>query len=299
MIPTPASARYPEPTTATLHVTINQETIYRLLYEQQWTSLLDVLYQHREAIATDALLARAAETFVATFFGHLDAVQPAEVAEALEKLFLLHTGGFYRLPEARFEQVVEALVELHADHPEAALGYARFCPDNERCASLLHRASPPAQVPLPHTQAAALDLTVSTPLQPADATISLFKSQQEVDFFMAVREVYATYFVYPNVALSCLIAYERIKAHLSAEERQYFFRGIVDCVVFDQHDDYRPLYFFELDSALHDTDVQRARDRTKDRILALAGQTLHRIRKRDTTPGRTAFVALLRELNDD
>ena len=279
-------------------MTINQETIYRLLYEQQWTPLLDVLYRHREAIATDALLARAAETFVTTFFDHLDATPATDVAGALEKLFLLHTSGFYSLPKACFEQVVEALVGLHADHPEAALGYARFCPDNARCAAILQRETPAAQAPLLHTQAAALDLTVSPPLHAPDATISLFKSQQEVDFFMAVREVYATYLVYPNVALSCLIAYERIKEHLSAEERQYFFRGIVDCVVFDQHEGYRPLYFFELDSRWHDTDVQRTKDRTKERILALAGQTLHRVRKRDTTTGRTAFVALLRELDN-
>ena len=274
---------------------IDHETIYQLLHERQWAALLDVVHRHHDAIAADVLLTRAAETFVDTFFDHLATADPTSFAEALEKLFLLHEGGFYRLPEARFEQVVEALVTLHADRPEAALGYARYCPENAQCAEVLLQHAPWEPEPVPHSQEAVLELAVSPPLSDIDATISLFKSQQENDFFLAVREVYATYFAYPNVALSCLVDYERIKDHLTGPERQFFFRGIVDCVVFDQHDGSRPRYFFELDSVLHDTTAQRKKDRHKDRILALAGQTLHHIRKRDTDTGRVAFVTLLKE----
>ncbi len=274
---------------------IDQERVYRLLYEKQWGALLDAVYNHHQTLHTDPLLAHAVETFIATFFDHLDDdLRP--FADLLEKLFLLHTGGFYPLPEARFDQVVEALVTLHADRPETALGYARFRPDNPRCAALLRQYAPPEPEPVAHTQTALLDLAISPPLSETDATISLFKSQQEIDFFMAVREVYATYFVYPNVALSCLIDYACIKDDLTSEERTYFFRGIVDCVVFDQHEGYRPLYFFELDSTLHDTDARRIKDRYKDRILALAGQHLHRIRKRHTDTGRAEFVGLLKEI---
>ena len=275
---------------------LDHETIYQLLHERQWAALLDAVHRHHDAIAADVLLTRAAETFVDTFFDHLGEADPASFAEALEKLFLLHVGGFYALSEARFEQVVEALVMLYADRPEAALGYARYCPENARCASVLDQHAPWQLDPVPHSQEAVLDLAARPPLSDTDMTISLFKSQQEIDFFLAVREVYATYFVYPNVALSCLINYEQIKEHLTGPERQYFFRGIVDCVVFDQHDGYRPRYFFELDSALHDTDAQRTKDRHKDRILALAGQTLHRIRKRDAYTGRAAFVVLLKDM---
>lgn len=277
-------------------MTIHQETIYQLLYEQQWAALLDVVHQHHEAIADDALLNRATETFLATFFDHLARAESSAFAESLEKLFLLHTGRFYTLSEARFERVIEALVTVHSDRPEAALGYARYCPENAHCAAVLRQHAPWEPASVPHTQEAHLDLTTSPPLTDTDATTSLFKSQQEAAFFLAVREVYATYFVYPNVALSCLIDYERIKEHLTGDQRQYFFRGLVDCVVFDQHDGYRPLYFFELDSPLHDTDARQTKDRHKERILALAGQRLYRIRKRDAEIGRSEFVALLKEL---
>lgn len=272
----------------------DHEAVFRMVYERRWTDLLAFVYRHRGAIAGDPLLGQAVATFASTFLAELAQAEPAGYMHELETLFLLHTGGFYALPPAQFEQVVAALVTGHAAHPEAARGYARFCPDHPACAAVLrHAPVPPA--PVAHTQHEVLEVRATDPDDGVDHTLSLFKSQQEVDFFMAVREVYATYFVYPNVALSCLVDYDRIRDRLSASERHYFFRALVDCVVFDQHDAYRPRYFFELDSALHDTDVQQARDRSKERILALAGQKLHRIRKRGRGT-RAMFVRLLREI---
>ena len=72
---------------------IDHEALYQLLYEKQWAALLDAVHRHHEAIAADALLGRAVETFVTSFFEHLAADGPASHADALEKLFLLHTGG--------------------------------------------------------------------------------------------------------------------------------------------------------------------------------------------------------------
>ena len=64
---------------------------------------------------------------------------------------------------------------------------------------------------------------------------------QEVDFFMGVRDVYQMFVVYPNVALSCVIDFKKIQKSLSEEEKTFFFRGIIDCVVFDQHNNYKPI----------------------------------------------------------
>ncbi len=113
---------------------------------------------------------------------------------------------------------------------------------------------------------------------------------------MAAREVFATYFVYPNVALSSLVDYDRLKAHRSGTERRYFFHARIDCVVFDQHDGYRPRFFFELDSPFHDADDRQMRDRHKNRILALAGQRLYRIRPQIRYPDRAAYIALLKDI---
>lgn len=111
------------------------------------------------------------------------------------------------------------------------------------------------------------------------------------------REAFATYLVYPNVSLSVLIDCVSIREQLAPDERDFFFRGQIDCVVFDQHDGYRPKAFFELDSTWHDTDMQHRNDTRKDRILALAGQRLCRIRRRGMEAGRVEFVSLLKEIS--
>ncbi len=277
---------------------VDHEALFRLIYNQQWKAVLHHLYAHRTAISQEPLLTHAAATFVDAFLTTLAAHGPTAFAEELETLFLLHAGDFYTLPPAPFERVIEALVTLHRSDAGAALSYARHCPANPVCAAVLeaHRQATPQRIA--HPDADRLDLQRLDPLRADDATIRLFKSQQEADFFMAVRTVFATYFVYPNVALHSLIDYERLKPHLTADERAYFFRASIDCVVFDQHDGYRPRYFFELDSPLHDTEARQHRDRMKDRILALAGQTVHRLRKRDMAVDTEDFVRLLRDLVD-
>ncbi len=269
----------------------DHEVVYRLLQDRQWAALLDFVYRHRATIPSDPLLAQAVTTFVATFQAVLPAEEPA-LGDELERLFLLHTGGFFRLPEAFFGEVVAALVRRHAGQPERAVGYARHAPAHPVCAAVLEAHGPP--LPVPHEHGDAIEWRVQ-PAAPAEAAVtSLFRSAQERDFFLAAREVFAAYLPYPNVALAAVLDYDRLHDRLSPAERRYFFSGRVDLVVFDQHDDYRPRYFFELDSPLHDEEARRRRDRHKERILALAGQTLHRIRHHGRRTGPADFVPLLR-----
>ncbi|MDX1546611.1 MAG: DUF2726 domain-containing protein [Rhodothermales bacterium] len=267
------------------------EALYRLAYEQRWADALAAVHREHAALPGDPMLAAAAETLTATFLAAVQRDGPGPHADALETLFLLHTGAFYALPPPRFEAVVEALVTIHAGRPEAARAYARYCPENARCAAVLATAPVPVAPP----GAEALDVAAHPPAGP-DAVVGLFRSHQEAEFFLAVREVFATYLVYPNVALHSVLDYDRLRPHLSGAERRYFFQALVDCVVFDQHDGYRPRFFFELDSPLHDAPERQAKDRAKEHILAAAGQTLYRIRKRTAHAGRADFVALLKRL---
>ena len=137
-------------------------------------------------------------------------------------------------------------------------------------------------------------MSVTTPATAVTHSLSLFKSDQEATFFHAVRIVFQTYTPYPNVALSSLIDFEAIRHRLSSEERDYFFKSIVDCVLFDPHDDYRPVYFFELDSGHHDAPDQQAKDACKDRIVAAAGHRLYRIRPQVHPVTTDDFMATLR-----
>ncbi|GIV58629.1 MAG: hypothetical protein KatS3mg042_1542 [Rhodothermaceae bacterium] len=272
------------------------EAFYRLLHARQWGGVLDLVHRIGRGAAEDPLLARAVETFVMTFFQVLEGEPDELPAAALEKVLLLYRGGYLALSDDHVDAVVAALVRHHAGHPARALDYARFRPEHPVCAAYLRAHAPPEAEPVPHPREDLVRVTRSRPLAGEDARRSLFRSQQEADFFQAVREVFATYFVYPNVALSSVLDYERLRDRLSGEERRYFFRALVDCVVFDQHAGYLPRYFFELDGPHHDDTDRREKDRLKERILALAGQRLYRIRPRAGVAGREAFVALLKAI---
>ncbi|WP_397546886.1 DUF2726 domain-containing protein [Rhodothermus marinus] len=272
---------------ATSSMPADVETLYRHVQAQAWTPALELVYRHRTLLAVDPLWRHAADVLVQELHPRL-----AEVGEAvLERLFLLHTGRLYALPEPVFADLVAELVRRHADRPELALRYARWCPTHPACARLLETPAPET----PWEELNGFAVRRHRPIQQLRPP-SLFRSQQEFVFFQAVREVFPTYLVYPNVALSCLIDYERLAEVLSEEERRYALRALVDCAVFDPDDGYRPRYCFELDSPLHGTPERRQRDAIKARILQLAGLPLFCIRPPTGTVERDAFVALLRRL---
>lgn len=284
---------------------LDPERIYQLTHAQEWPALLALIHEHPQAAAQDDLVQRALATFEQAFFTDLDdgALEPTQ-AEVLEKMILLHSGRIYRLDDDRFATLVVRLVEWHLaeGHERTARQYAQFCPDREPCASLVAApesdsarvALEPCRVEVDHPARDRVHVTVTTPATEATHSLSLFKSNQEAAFFHAVRTVFQTYTPYPNVALSSLIDFEAIRPRLSTKERAYFFKGIVDCVLFDPHDDYRPVHFFELDSGHHDDPKQQTRDRYKDRIVAAAGHRLYRVRPCTTPVTADDFVATLR-----
>lgn len=288
---------------------LDPETIYRLTYEEAWPKLLDALYEERrggEGRAPEPSAAHALDTFEQAFFARLESGEALPAADAqacLERLFLLHRGGWWPLSDARFAATCAHLAQRHAaaGRPTQALDYARCCPKDARCAAILgaHAApEPPADAPplAEHTQAGRFDVRYAE-AGAADHRRPLFRSRQEKAFFRALREVFPTHTPYPNVAMSSLIDFEAIEDALTDAERRYFFRAAVDAVLFDPHDGFRPAHFFELDSPHHDAPARRRRDAHKDRILALAGCPLYRIRPRgDTAPSRTSFARLLREI---
>lgn len=285
---------------------LDHERIYQLTHAADWPALLALIHAHPQAAAQDDLVQQALATFEAAFFDQMEATETlsADQADVLERLILLHSGGIYRLDKERFATLVVRLVAWHLEHgaDDTAAQYAPFCPDREPCASLINRETAgearatlePRRATVEHPEQNRVHVSVTTPATEATHSLSLFKSAQEAAFFHALRTVFQTYTPYPNVALSSLIDFEAIRSHLSEDERAYFFKGIVDCVLFDPHDDYRPVHFFELDSAHHDAPDQQAKDAVKDRIIAAAGHRLYRVRPQVHPVTTDDFVATLR-----
>lgn len=278
---------------------IDYEHIYKLTFRKQWAELLELVYKNSQEASSDELVMGAVKTFEDEFFGELDkGVKGDNVQPLLEKLFLLDKGRTYKLSEERLVKVIVNLVQICHEKGliEKAYSYAKFCPNNEICAEVIDRKEESLPKIVAHSQSNHIQVTENRKIATENYTISLFKSMQEKEFFMSVREVFQMFIVYPNVSLSCVINFEKIKIYLSQDEKNFFFRGIIDCVVFDQHNNYKPTKFFELDSHYHDSPEQKQKDSYKDKILSLAGQKLYRVRKTSDHQGRNEFMKLLREM---
>lgn len=252
----------------------------------------------------DPAVGRAVGVFLDEFFRGEHSGSPHE-AQVLEKLLLLDRSDRIDLVLEQRQDVVLRLVRMHESEPELAVSYARFLPDHPLCRSLIDEAGPARVDRMTAAGAPVAVHRVGVPERPPDAAQvdgppdalrSLYRSDIERRFHHAAVEVFPHYLVVPNVALHSVVDFEAIRHRLSEDERTYFFRALVDVVVFDPVRDLRPVYLFELDSPFHDdTDAER-RDAMKDRIVEAAGASLYRIRPSDARVDRAVFKAAIRRI---
>lgn len=123
---------------------------------------------------------------------------------------------------------------------------------------------------------------------------NLCASSQEREFLKAVRLFLPNAWAYPNVPLRNFIQVDRILPPLSSRQQHYSRTAEVDVLLCTHDED--PIVGFELDSALHDSDIARERDQLKNQLFSLAGIPLLRIRADDTSNVRAEdFYDLLME----
>ncbi|MFM9943645.1 MAG: toll/interleukin-1 receptor domain-containing protein, partial [Bacteroidia bacterium] len=116
---------------------LNQENIYQLILNENWTNILEILYNQKNEIEVDSMLNLAAETFVEEFFKKVESypINRKDIEENLENLFLLHQGKFYILNSDNWKSLI---IEIVRRKPlKEALDYARYFPNEEICIARL------------------------------------------------------------------------------------------------------------------------------------------------------------------
>ena len=188
------------------------------------------------------------------------------------------------LSEENFIFLLEKSFDKEEDH-EKKYQLALERPDYEKFQKYIDEYKKNKSVNIPHSLSdkAEIGETDYTD-QTEDFTIGLFKSKQEKLFYSAARSVFPNCFVCPNVAISCIIDIERIKGYLDEIEIKFSYKGIVDCVIYenvynenDNYVNFKPIYFIELDSDLHKDPKRKANDKLKDSIFGKAGLQIMRI----------------------
>lgn len=271
------------------------ERLFECLRAEDWPGALAVVRAAPAAwTRQDPVAAGACALLVERLEQALRSGDPGPGPDALEMVIMLGRSG--RLPVSRPVEacVIERLLTCLRDEPGRALSVARFRPDLPACAAII------AQFGIPERRVES-----SGPLEVSTAELthgtvaagrSVFRSPGERALHEAAVRAWPGLFVLPNVALNAALDYERLRARLTAAERRVFFTALVDCVAFDPASGYRPVHFVELDSTVHDDARRAGRDDVKDRIVALAGYRLVRLRPEVATDDPEAFAAVLRAL---
>ena len=278
---------------------LNSEQVYQFLAQKKWSELVELLRAYYKVIPSDYALEAAFKVFESELMRNFAEFQQDEKFEKnLSNLHLIHSAKLYSFSDTTVTKLIVELARLFDKKGdiEQAHYYAAKLPQDSFCASIIEKYSQSLPKVVAHSQSQKISVTENKNVSTTNHTISLFKSPQEHDFFMAVRDVFPMFMVYPNVALSTLINFDKVQSNLSSDERNYFFTAVVDSVVFDQHKEFIPIYFFELDSSTHDNESQRKRDKMKDNIFAAAGQRLYRIRKLSHSQGQKEFMKLVSEV---
>ena len=278
---------------------INQEEIYNLLQIENWKELIDIFYKRKDLIKNDTLLTQSLETTLKVITQKaIEFENSPNFVETLESILLLGAGKWIILKEEQKEAITLAIINAKKDdNISYCYNYAKSYPENDMCKKIIAEFEKDLPKEYTHSQGNNLSVTENTEIeQKVDYRKSLFNSIQEVEFYLALKRVFDTYQIYPNVGLSSILDFESVKNKLTSEERSFFFMSSVDFVVLEPFRNYFPIYFFEIDSVWHDSEDQKRRDKMKDKIFSSCGQKLYRIRKIDKSINDKEFEKLILEI---
>ena len=285
-------------------VNMDRETIFQLVQKREWMSIINIIKNDMdfEFIQNDSILRQ----FIDKHFVS-ELIQNSTTDDKVTYKYFLRTfHTLHNSPNSRFclsadnhRNLILRIIETE-DNKKNAYDYAKYYPEEEICKKVIAEYEREKPQYINHSQESQIIVTSNNNvIEGIEATTSLFKSQQEYLFFKAAREVFPTFFVIPNVALNAVINYDIIKGSLSKEEKEYFFKALIDCVIIDTEKDYKPMKFIELDSPYHDREDQIKKDKNKDNILAKAGQRLIRVRRLNVKEDEKDFVILIRDAIKD
>jgi len=259
-----------------------REELFQLLAEKQWDKIAKVLHNNSEILKSDPIIQQAIQLFETEFFEDMESLEPQRKFKHIE-----FTGLVIELKQKCFSTKFverftdEKLSVFQAINHDGLISYAASHQERPLARKILSDIQKEKPESLADARRQNVSIKANVTNNEKKHTIKLFRSKQEEMFFEAVRKTFPTYHPYPNVALSCVLNFDAIKSKLSTKQKDYFFKAIIDSVVYDTDEGYNPMYFIELDSAYHDSEHSKANDKMKDDIFKAANVKLIRIRAHD------------------
>lgn len=244
---------------------------YALIKKQDWGAILRLTTKAQERAKQNPLEWKGICNILGEEFVRYAANEmPILVSKLCSKYLLMASQNYLFLTDDQQIKIEEMGLEaMKVDDYNGIPNYLTLCSKSQVALNYRWRRKEQVQV----TQAVKIH---SSPM--LHWLTPLFKSEQEQHFYQALRSIYPTLFTYPNVALKNIFDYEQIERSLTKAQQDFYFKGVVDFVVYEPDGLQNPLYFFELDSAYHDSEKAIRNDLLKDAIFESAGIKLHRVR---------------------
>jgi hypothetical protein len=272
----------------------DQEKIYQMLYDKEWVSLCETIFntskysKDSESLSSDLIVLQTIKVFEDEFLTDIETLSLKKkskiYAEAIPLLLMEKKLFTKKFTSKLIESKLNFLYEN--DQP----GFISYYSTNQNhplANKLMKKINTEKPEVIANARQEKVSIKATSTINGPPKTINLFKSPQEKYFFEAMREAYPTFHPYPNVALSCVLDFKKIENLLTQKEKSFYFKAIIDCVVFDSNKDYKPLYFFELDSRYHDTENSKINDAMKKSIFKKANVKLVSIRHDDANEAST------------
>lgn len=276
----------------------DREILFQLLATKDWDKLSEQIYSQRAVLTSDPVIKLAVSLFESEFIDHIKALPASEQLLKLRHISLLIESNESSFAEDFVYQAVDTkLRALHETSSAEFFGYATNNSSRPLARELMERTRVERPEQLAEAKRPSVSVKAVTKKQGNPSVTSLFKSRQELNFYLALQKAFPHLVACSNLPVSAVLKFDFIRAELGADARDYFFKAIFDCVVVDPADDYRPTYFFELDSRYHDDPTAKRNDKLKNSICDAAGVKLTRIRTYDAKETSTeSFLSLVKEL---
>jgi hypothetical protein len=258
----------------------DREQLFQLLAVKDWDELSEIIFQQRADLGTDPVIKHAVSLFEHEFIGYIASLHVSLRLQKLRHITLTIESNRGSFAPDFVNRAIDAKLEaLYETKSDAFAGYAAQYSDRPLAIELLKltKVERPEHLADARRENASVK-AISQVRARISHTASLFKSPQERNFYEAVRKIFPELLPYPNVAMSGSLDFEAVKSKLSPEARSYYFKSLFDCVLFDPKEDYKPIHFFELDSAYHNKPQAQANDQMKNEICTAANVKLIRIR---------------------
>jgi hypothetical protein len=276
---------------------MNLELFYSKMANNDWGFVYDFMKKNNAYFKKNLLELERISGFIACeYVRYIPTEKPVLILTLSQKMISLNKSGWVLFTVPQLIDIEN--VTLDCLTKEDRVSFAKsFCVHSPR-ANILEKEltekvdrREPVEVIKPKTNKA---------FSRKDWLSPLFKSSQELEFYQSLKSSFPNHFIYPNVALSNIFNFDSLRNSINAKERDYFFKAVIDFVVYDPTDLHVPNYFFEVDSHYHDNPAAKVKDSMKDNIFLSANIPLHRVRLLEyTNTPRHEFTAKIKKLLEE